>query len=103
MVPKPQTLVEPTEGAPMPFRSDSISRPTRLRSLLFAPAVRPDFVEKLASRGADGVVIDCEDATPPNAKGEGRRNARSLAPKIAGAGDAGLRPRQRRGFRLVSR
>ena len=39
----------------------------RLRSLLFAPAVRPDFIEKLPERGADGVVIDCEDATPPNA------------------------------------
>jgi citrate lyase subunit beta/citryl-CoA lyase len=56
----------------------------RLRSLLFAPAVRPDFVAKLPASGADGVVIDCEDATPPGAKTEGRRNARSLAPGIAG-------------------
>jgi citrate lyase subunit beta/citryl-CoA lyase len=58
----------------------------RLRSLLFAPAVRPDFVQKLPSRGADGVVIDCEDATPPNAKAEGRANAREFAPAIAGRG-----------------
>ncbi len=55
----------------------------RLRSLLFAPAVRPDFIEKLPPRGADGVVIDCEDATPPNAKAEGRANARAVAPEIA--------------------
>ena len=58
----------------------------RLRSLLFAPAVRPDFLERLPERGADGVVIDCEDATPPNAKGEARRNAREIAPRIAGRG-----------------
>ena len=55
----------------------------RLRSLLFAPAVRPDFVEKLATRGADAVVIDCEDATPPNAKAEGRSHAAALAGGVA--------------------
>jgi citrate lyase subunit beta/citryl-CoA lyase len=58
----------------------------RLRSLLFAPAVRPDFITRLPERGADGVVIDCEDASPPNAKGEARANARRLAPQIAGRG-----------------
>lgn len=58
----------------------------RLRSLLFAPAVRPDFIAKLADRGADAVVIDCEDATPANAKTEGRENARRLAPKLAATG-----------------
>ena len=58
----------------------------RLRSLLFAPAVRPDLVAKLPGTGADGVVIDCEDATPPGAKAEGRENARRLAPEIAGRG-----------------
>ncbi|HSL58371.1 MAG TPA: CoA ester lyase, partial [Acidimicrobiales bacterium] len=57
-----------------------------LRSLLFAPAVRPDFIAKLADRGADAVVIDCEDATPANAKAEGRANARALAPDLAAAG-----------------
>ena len=58
----------------------------RLRSVLFAPAVRPDFVSKLAERGADAVVIDCEDATPANAKAEGRANARQLAPALVAAG-----------------
>ena len=58
----------------------------RLRSLLFAPAVRPDFLSKLPKSGADGVVIDCEDATPPGAKAEGRENARTVAPQIAGRG-----------------
>ncbi len=58
----------------------------RLRSLLFAPAVRPDFIAKLPERGADAVVIDCEDATPPGAKGEGRANALALAPSLIDAG-----------------
>lgn len=58
----------------------------RLRSLLFAPAVRPDMIPKLPGTGADAVVIDCEDATPPLAKAEGRAHARELAPRIAGEG-----------------
>ena len=58
----------------------------RVRSLLFAPAVRPDFIGKLPQRGADAVVIDCEDATPANAKVEGRANARALAPALVEAG-----------------
>jgi citrate lyase subunit beta/citryl-CoA lyase len=59
---------------------------TRVRSVLFAPAVRPDHLSKLARRGADGVVIDCEDATPANAKAEGRENARGFGTEIAAAG-----------------
>lgn len=55
---------------------------SRLRSLLFAPAVRSDLIPKLPRSGADGVVIDCEDATPPSAKPEGRANAHRLAPTI---------------------
>lgn len=58
----------------------------RLRSLLFAPAVREDLVRKLPATGADGVVIDCEDATPAGAKDEGRAAARALCTAIAGDG-----------------
>ena len=57
----------------------------RLRSLLFAPAVRPDFIKRLPERGADGVVVDCEDATPPNLKDEARANIQSVVPGILGA------------------
>ena len=60
----------------------------RLRSLLFAPAVRPDFVRRLGERGADAVVIDCEDATPPNAKPEARTAVRDLAPALIADGTA---------------
>jgi citrate lyase subunit beta/citryl-CoA lyase len=58
----------------------------RLRSLLFAPAVRPNFIERLPQRGADAVVVDCEDATPPGAKAEARANVRTIVPKILGPG-----------------
>jgi citrate lyase subunit beta/citryl-CoA lyase len=60
----------------------------RLRSLLFAPAVRPDLLRKLPRAGADAVVIDCEDATPPASKGEGRENARTIGAELAVAGVA---------------
>ena len=55
----------------------------RLRSLLFAPAVRPDFIAKLPERGADAVVVDCEDATPPGAKADARTNVRALVPDLS--------------------
>ena len=57
-----------------------------MRSILFSPAVRTDHLEKLASRGADLVVIDCEDATPLNRKDDGRENARKFTAIIAGEG-----------------
>ena len=60
----------------------------RLRSVLFAPAVREDFIPKLPRSGADGVVIDCEDATPTDQKDVGRANAAALAPTIMGQGSA---------------
>jgi len=58
----------------------------RLRSLLFAPAVKPELAARLPERGADAIVIDCEDATPAAAKTQGRANARALAPQLAAAG-----------------
>ena len=55
----------------------------RLRSLLFAPAVRPDFIAKLPERGADAVVVDCEDATPAGAKDLARHHVREHVPALA--------------------
>lgn len=48
----------------------------RLRSLLFAPASRPDVLMKLPRSGPDGVVMDLEDAVAPAAKAEARHHAR---------------------------
>lgn len=58
----------------------------RLRSLLFAPAVRPELIAKMPGTGTDGLVIDLEDATPPGAKAEGRANAARLAVELDGCG-----------------
>ncbi len=58
--------------------------PRRLRSLLFAPAVRPDLLRKMPRTGADAIVIDLEDATPHDAKDTGRVEMRSAVADLAG-------------------
>ena len=55
----------------------------RLRSLLFAPASRPDVLAKLPRSGPDGVVLDLEDAVPPAAKAEARVHAATVGPALA--------------------
>lgn len=57
----------------------------RLRSVLFAPASKPDVIAKMPRSGADAVVLDLEDAVPSSAKGEARRHARLQGPELAGA------------------
>ena len=54
----------------------------RLRSLLFAPASRPDMCAKLPRSGPDGVVLDLEDAVAPAAKAEARGQARAAAVEL---------------------
>ncbi len=54
----------------------------RLRSLLFAPASRPDMCAKLPRSGPDGVVLDLEDAVAPTAKAEARGQARAAAAEL---------------------
>ncbi|HBH75712.1 MAG TPA: CoA ester lyase [Acidimicrobiaceae bacterium] len=51
---------------------------------MFAPAVRPDLLRKMPRTGADAVVIDLEDATPPDAKDIGRVEMRSAVADLAG-------------------
>ena len=58
----------------------------RVRSVLIAPAVRPDFIAKLPGRGADLVFLDCEDAVPAKAKAEARTVAAAAVPALASAG-----------------
>ncbi|HRE01429.1 MAG TPA: CoA ester lyase [Ilumatobacteraceae bacterium] len=50
----------------------------RLRSMLFAPANRGDFVAKLPRSGADSLVADLEDAVPLASKA----GARAALPEI---------------------
>ena len=58
--------------------------PRRLRSLLFAPAVRPGLLRKMPRTDADAIVIDLEAATPPAAKAIGRVELRSAVADLAG-------------------
>jgi len=61
--------------------------PSRLRSLLFAPANRPELAPKLARSGADGVVLDLEDAVPAGEKDAARAVVGESAATIAGEPD----------------
>ena len=65
--------------------------PTRLRSLLFAPAVRPDLVRKMPTTGADLIAIDLEDATPVIAKTEAREGLAELMASVVGRVEVSVR------------
>jgi len=47
-------------------------KPPLPRSYLFVPGNRPDRFEKALAAGADAVIIDLEDAVPPEAKAAAR-------------------------------
>lgn len=49
-----------------------------LRSLLFVPAHHPTRPEKALAAGADAVILDLEDAVPPDQKEPARANVRAL-------------------------
>ena len=55
-----------------------------LRTLLFAPGNRPDRAEKALGLGADGVVIDLEDAVPIAEKESSRPLVREVLDKHPG-------------------
>ncbi|CAB4683763.1 unannotated protein [freshwater metagenome] len=46
-----------------------------MRSYLYVPGDQPDRLAKCLERGADYVILDLEDAVPPNRKQEGREIA----------------------------
>lgn len=56
-----------------------------LRSLLFAPATRPDLVAKLPRSRPDAVIIDLEDAVPAAHKAAARPQAVAGASQLVGA------------------
>lgn len=57
----------------------------KLRSVLFAPASKPEVIAKMPRSGADAVVLDLEDAVPAVAKPEARTHARRQGPELATA------------------
>lgn len=67
---------------PSQMRVGALAPLPRLRSLLIAPASRPDMCAKLPRSGPDGVVLDLEDAVAPAAKAEARAQARVAAAEL---------------------
>lgn len=61
---------------------------TPMRTLLFVPAQRPNMVEKAAGIAADVIVLDLEDAVPPNEKAGARDRLRSSIESLKAAGKA---------------
>jgi hypothetical protein len=54
------------------------------RTLLFAPATRPELLSKAQAGNADALIFDLEDSVPANAKDDARRNvARRWPPACA--------------------
>lgn len=62
--------------------SDGIELP--LRTVLFAPGHEPRTVEKVASFGADAVILDLEDAVPDADKVATRPLVRAVLAEIRG-------------------
>jgi citrate lyase subunit beta/citryl-CoA lyase len=58
----------------------------RVRSVLFGPANRVDFVQKFSAAGADVGVLDLEDATPESGKSAARD---AISDAVPGAEDRG--------------
>ncbi len=56
------------------------------RSLLFVPVTVPRFVESAPTRGADGCILDLEDAIAPGDKARARTLVADAAASIAGHG-----------------
>ncbi len=57
-----------------------------MRSVLFVPAVRPRFIEKAPTVGADVVCIDMEDAVAPADKPRAREMVREAVPGMPRTG-----------------
>lgn len=57
-----------------------------VRSALFVPANRREWIEKAPRYGADALVLDLEDATPPDRKEEGRAAVRDIVPRLCEQG-----------------
>ena len=58
----------------------------QLRSLLFIPATSQHLLAKALERGADALVIDLEDAIPPERKAQARPMARAALQQLSAQG-----------------
>lgn len=64
-----------TETTPAATGPTTVAEVVGARTLLFVPGDRPDRYAKAAAAGADVIVIDLEDAVPPEAKASARESA----------------------------
>jgi citrate lyase beta subunit len=71
--------------------------PAHCRAFLFTPGNRPERFAKAAATGADGLILDLEDAVAASAKDEARD---ILVEHFRGDFRAGLGPRQLKGLRV---
>lgn len=69
----------------MPERTIGLGHLVR-RSTLILPVNVPRFVEKAHLRGADAVMLDLEDAVPPQEKARARRLIREAIPLVSRGG-----------------
>lgn len=60
------------------------TRTGQLRSLLYVPAHRPEWVEKAVASEADALILDLEDAVPAAAKAEAAELCRTSLQKAGG-------------------
>jgi len=56
------------------------------RSLLFVPAIKKNWFEKIPSYGSDGVILDLEDSVPIQLKTEARANVEQAIPELSAKG-----------------
>jgi citrate lyase subunit beta/citryl-CoA lyase len=56
------------------------------RSLLFVPVTAERFIAKAHTRGADGIILDLEDAILPAHKAEARAAIAAAVPRVSQAG-----------------
>lgn len=56
------------------------------RSLLFVPAIKKNWFEKIPSYGADGVILDLEDSVPIQLKKEARGYVEQAIPELSAVG-----------------
>lgn len=66
-----------------------MTNPTRpIRSFLFVPGNKPDWIEKAVAAKADALILDLEDSVPPDCKLEARR---AVASKLGWLAEQGQR------------
>src|SRR5829696_3883849 len=73
----------------MPRYTDAVFSEWPMRSLLYIPATKLDWVRKVGKHAPDGVVLDLEDAVLEDRKADARAGAREGINVLA---SLGIRP-----------